>query len=223
MLLLLTFSWITAESRITFFFKPQPLTEAEKISEKLKKPGKLAQYVAHGKTTQAALEEGIVVTYGGYVIASDHNGEVNFPRKHQKSGVDILITSDIEPVPLFENTILHWTRVPGVPAKVYSCEQKYDEKKGQYYWKVEEVPLTDDMVIPLATIIILAKPNSVSMTEGITPAHESTNLVLPDLYVHKGITTMENNMHMLTIRHLFKPVDSKENRQPLKMLTHLID
>ena len=220
--LLLIVCRVAADPTITFFFRPQPLTEAEKLSQKLRKPGKIAKYAVKGKS-QPALEEGILATYGGYVVASDYNGKVVFPRKHQKTGVDILITSEIVPVPLFENTILHWTHVSGVPAKVYSCEQKYDDRKGQYYWETQEVPVTEDMVIPLATIIILAKPKNISMNVGKTPTNETTNLVLPDVYVKKGITIIENSLYMLTIRHLFKPVEEKETRQPLKILTHVID
>jgi hypothetical protein len=220
--LLLIFFRVDADSTITFFFRPQPLTDTEKLSKKLRKPGKIAKYTIRGKA-QPALEEGILVTYGGYVVASNHNGEVVLPRKHQKIGVDILITPQIVPVPLFENTILHWTRVPGVPTKVYSCEQKYDDKKEQHYWWTQEITLTEDMVIPLSTIIILAKPKNISMNIGRADTNETANLVLPDVYVKKGINTIENSLYMLTIRHFFRPVEEKENRQPLKIITHVVD
>jgi hypothetical protein len=210
-----------ASPAITLFFRLQPLSDAEKISQKLREPGKLAKYKVKGM--QSSQVEGILATYGGYVTASDYNGEISFPRKHQKTGVDILITSEVVPVPLFENTILHWNRVQGVPAKVYSCEQRYDDKKGQHYWETQEIPLTDDLIIPLSTVIIIAKPKNVTMNVGNTPTNESTNLVLPDVYVKKGINIIKNSSYMLTIRHLFKPVETKENREPLKILTHIID
>ena len=225
LLLLLIFSKVGAGPRIAFFFRPQPLTDAEKISQKLKKPGKLAKYTAKGmvQMVQSVSVEGILATYGGYVTASNYNGEISFPRKHQKDGVDILVTSEITPVPLFENTILNWNRVLGVPAKVYSCEQKYDDKRSEYYWETQEVALTEGLEIPLATIIIIAKPKNIEMNIGRKTTNGTANLVLPDVYVKKGINIIENSSYMLTIRHLFRPVETEENREPLKNLTHIID
>src|SRR5574337_343786 len=77
-----------ADPRIVLFFEAEHMTDAEKISAKLKQPGKLAQYRAKA-LLMSSLVEGIVATYGGYVAASDYNGELSFPRKHQKNDVVI--------------------------------------------------------------------------------------------------------------------------------------
>lgn len=224
LLLLVIFASIGADPgpRISFFFRPQPLSDAEKISQKLKKPGKIAKYTLNGIVHPISVE-GILATYGGYIDTSNYNGEISFPRKHQKAGVDILITPEIIPVSLFENTILNWNRVPGLPAKIYSCEQKYDDQKSEYYWETQEVALSQEVSIPPATIVIIAKPKNIDMNIGKKITSGTANLVLPDLYVKKGMNIIKKSTYMLTIRHLFKPVETQENREPLKIFTHIID
>lgn len=220
MVLLLNSMKIVADPTITLFFKSDP--DIETIAQKLKTPGKVAKYTLNGMG-RAPLVQGIVGTYGGYIASSNYNGEMIFPRKHQRSLVHVLITSQIVPVPLFENTILQWQRVPGVPAVLYICEQKRDDKAGTYSWHTQEIPLAEDMNIPLSAIVIVAKPKNIIMNAGIVSTHESANLVLPDLFVKKGINIVENSTYILTLRHLFKPVVTEENREPLKILTHVLD
>jgi hypothetical protein len=207
---------------MTLFFKPELLTDAEKISQKLKRPGKLAKYTAKG-ILKTSLVEGFLGTYGGYIATSDYNGELSFPRKHLGKTITVVITPQIVPIPLFENTILNLSRVPGVPASMYVCEQIYDEQKNQHYWQTNEITVLQDMNIPLAALVILAKPKNMRMHVGKTPVNETANFVLPDVYVKKGINNVENNLYMLTIRHLFKPVETEENREPLKIITQIID
>lgn len=222
MLLLIFFSVAHSGPRMTLFFKPELLTDAEKISQKLKRPGKLAKYTAKG-ILKTSLVEGFLGTYGGYIATSDYNGELSFPRKHLGKTITIVITPQIVPIPLFENTILNFSRVPGVPASMYVCEQIYDEQKDQHYWQTNEITVLQDMNIPLTALVILAKPKNMRMHVGKTLVNETANFVLPDVYVKKGINNVENNLYMLTIRHLFKPVETEENREPLKIITQIID
>ena len=219
-LLLLSFFRIGANPTITFFFTS--VHDVEKISKKLRKPGKLAKHTARG-IIQHVPVAGLLVTYGGYVTTSSYNGEIVLPRKHQKPAVTILVTPEMVPVSLFENTILHWSLISGLPAKMYSCEQKHNNKTGQNYWNVQEIPLPADNIIPLATIVIIAHPEDIIMKIGETPTNETANLVLPDIDVKKGINIIKNSSYMLTIRHLFRPVDTQEKREPFKVLTHIIE
>ncbi len=219
-LLLLSFFKIVANPTITFFFTS--VHDVEKISKKLRKPGKLAKHTVHG-IIQHVPVAGLLVTYGGYITTSSYNGEIVLPRKHQKPAVTILVTPEMVPVPLFENTILHWRLISGVPAKMYSCEQKNNNRTGQNYWNVQEIPLPADNIIPLATVVIIADPEDIIMKIGETPTNETANLVLPDIEVKKGINIIKNSSYMLTIRHLFRPVDTQEKREPFKVLTHIIE
>ena len=219
-LLLLVCVMVEASPTITFFFKP--LGDIEKVAKKLKKPGNLAKHTVHG-IIQPAPVAGILVTYSGYIASSDYNGEITLPRKHQKSMITIVVTPEMVPVRLFENTFLHWNLITGVPAKMYSCEQKYNERTQQTYWDVQESPFLAGNQIPISAIVIIAKPKDVTMNIGTTPTLDTANLVLPDVYVKKGINIIKNSSYMLTIRHLFKPVEIAEKPEPFKMLTHIID
>ena len=211
---------VEANPTITFFFKP--LSDVEKITKKLKKPGNLAKHTVHG-IIQPAPVAGILVMYSGYVASSDYNGEITLPRRHQKAMITIVVTPEMVPVRLFENTFLHWKLIPGVPAKMYECEEKYNEKKEQYYWDIQEVPFLAGNQIPVSAIVIIAQPKDIVINIGITPTIKAANLLLPDVYVKKGINIIENSSYMLNIRHLFKPVDTEEKPEPFKMLTHIID
>lgn len=219
-LLLLVCVMVEANPTITFFFKP--LADIETVTKKLKKPGNLAKHAVHG-IIQPAPVAGILVTYSGYVASSDYNGEITLPRKHQKSMITIVVTPEMTPVRLFENTFLHWNLISGVPAKMYSCEQKYNERTEKTYWDVQEVPFPAGNQIPVSAIVIIAKPKDITMNTGATPTLDTANLVLPDVYVKKGINIAKNSSYMLTIRHLFKPVEEEEKPEPFKMLTHIID
>jgi hypothetical protein len=222
MILLSMFGAVYAGPRMALFFTPEPLTDAEKIHKKLARPEKVAKYTARG-ILQPSMVEGILATYGGYVTSSDYNGELSFPRKHTKNSVEIVITPEIVPVPLFENTILNWRRVPGLPAAMYECEQLYNEQKDQYNWQTREIPLSENMTIPLSAVVIIAKPKNMRMETSATPTHASGNFVLPNVYVKKGINITDNCLYLLTIRHFFKPVQTEENREPLRILTHIVD
>jgi hypothetical protein len=220
LLLSLVCLMVKANPVITFFFKP--LGDVEKVVKKLKKPGNLAKHTVKG-IIQPVPVAGLLVTYSGYIASSNYNGEVILPRKHYKSMMTIVVTPEMVPVALFENTYQHWDLIPGIPAKMYSCEQKYDETKDQSYWEVKDLPFLAGNQIPVSAIVIFAKPENIVINEGITPTVRAANLVLPDVYVKKGINVVKNSSYALTIRHLFKPVTVEEKPEPLKMITLVID
>ena len=219
-LLLFFYSSVYADPIISFFFRP--LNDFSTINRAFKKPGKLAKYSAKA-IIESAPVAGIIATYGGYIASSNYNGEISFPRKHQNPAVTIIVTPEIIPIPLFENTILQWKLVPNVSAQLCTCELRYNDDKKQYYWNIEEGSLPDDGVIPLSAILIIAKPKNIVMTLGQTTTNDTANLVLPDVYVKKGIDITRNSAYMLTISHLFKVVHTQEMKDQLKILTHTID
>lgn len=217
---LVSFTGIVADPTITFFFKSA--SDIKRISQKIKKPGKLAKHAVHG-IAQHAPVAGILVTYAGYVTASNYNGEVVLPRKHQKAALTIVVTPEMTPIALFENTLLHWQLISGMPAQMYSCELKQNGKTGSYYWDIHEEALPEDNKIPLSALVITADPKNIVVNVGETVTNETANLILPDVSVKKGMNIVKNSSYMLTIRHFFKPVDTEEKREPVKMLTHIVD
>lgn len=209
-----------ANPTITFFFKPS--SDIEKMMRIFKKPGTLAKSMVNGMVDHVSIA-GIPVLYSGYITASDYDGEVIFPRKHHKSAVTIVVTPELTPIALFENTVHHWELIPGVPAAMYSCEQKYNDKTEQHYWESKEISVPVDRKIPLESIIVVAKPKNIIIPSGIMPTRETANLVLPPVYITRGINIIENSTYMLTLRHLFRPVDLQNKREPIQILTHVND
>lgn len=218
--LLLFFTRVVADPTITFFFKP--FHDVEEIHQKIRQPGKLAKHTVRGIIQHAAIA-GILVTYAGYITASTYNGEIVLPRKHQKAAVTIVVTPEMVPVPLFENTISHWKLIPQAPVQMYSCSLQHDDKTGTYYWNTQEMSVPENSIIPLSALVITADPKNIVVNQGKTVTNETANLVLPDILVKKGINIIENSSYMLTIRHLFKPVVTEEKREPFKIMTHVID
>jgi hypothetical protein len=205
---------------ISFFFKPQP--DAQKMVKKLNKPGKIAKHTIDGITQHSPIA-GICVTYSGYLDVSDENGQVSFPRKHTADQADIIITTAFEPVPLFEKTIQHWRLSKKANASRYLIKEVYDEKNNEYTWHTEQAPLPSDDIIPLSAIVIIAKPSHIVIPSEIHKTVKTANLTLPPVYVKKGINIVSGCAYFLEIRHLFRPVDSKVQRTPLRLTTHLLD
>jgi hypothetical protein len=218
--LLHIFMKIDGNPTISFFFKP--FVDVEKTVQDVTDPQNIVHHKVHGILNHVPIN-GIMVTYGGFITASNYDGEVIVPRKHQRPALLICVTPEMTPIALFENTILHWDLIPGVPAKMYSCDRRYDTKKELFYWDIQEIPLPKNHELPLATMVIVAHPHNVVIKEGKTPTVETANLVLPDIYVKKGINVIKNDTYMISIRHLFKPIDTREHREPFKMLTHTLE
>ena len=208
---------ISAVPNITLFFKPA--IDIERISKKLQKPGKLAKYMVKGYASSPV--EGIIGLYGGYVTASDYDGQISFPRRHQSTTIDIIIAPEIAPVALFENTVSRWVLPEGVSAVRYICEKSYNAEKKEYYWNMKEVGATNDRDIPMSALIIIGKPSNFEVQVGTTKMEHSSNLVLPDIYVKKGFNSVKNAIYALTIRHLFKPVEAQQRRESLETLSQI--
>lgn len=211
---------ITANPIISFFFKPY--FDGEQFTEKLKKPGKAAKHTIQGLMQHISVA-GICTTYFGYIASSDDNGEIRFPRKHREDTIDVIITTQLEPIAFFENTIDHWEIVPGVPTQVYSLKENYNETDKNYEWLVEKKESPSNKVVPLTAIVIIAKPKNVFIPLETTPTLKTANLVLPSVFVKRGTNIVLDGAYVLNIRHFFKPVDLKTQKSTLRLTTHLLD
>src|SRR5207245_747100 len=145
-------------STISLFLKPHH--KPEKIANKLCLPESLATHTINGMISYTPIA-GICATYAGYITTSDYNGEIIFPRKHQSPIINVLVTTAIEPIPLFENTISHWNLLADVPVAMYEYEEKYDKEKDEHFWETKRVDIPADKKIPLNTIILIAKPTNI--------------------------------------------------------------
>lgn len=214
---------MNADRIVGFFFEPYPGDEqhAEKLSSKLQKPGHVAKCMLQGYACYSPVA-GIFSTYAGYIAHSDVYGYTAFPKKQDQAKLTLVITPAITPIFMLGNTIHHWQIEPPFPAASYRMEQKIDKETNVLYWNVEEIQNPPDNFIPIDSLIIIAHPKNIFIPTGITIAEKSANLILPTMYVKKGIATTKNAFYMLNLTHLFGPVKTiyKKDKTRLLSLVH---
>jgi len=214
----------TGTNIISFFIRPCPtLTNEKKAIKKINKlthPGKLADYTLK-ELSQNYIVSGICCTYGGYMAVSDLNGQVIFPRRHKTADVDLIITKHIIPITMLHNTIHHWEFEEGTLAKMYSIVRKEDKETDAFFWDVNPIKIPKDDVIPIKSIVILADPKYVLVPSGITLTKESNQLILPDIYVKKGIKKIDHILYSLGINVFFQSTESQYKKAQKNYLQHL--
>ena len=208
-----------AEPIITFFMYPYPINSQmiEKLGNKLQKPGKIAKYT-HAGLAYGTLVSGIFSTYAGYITTSDVNGQTTFPRKQAQTTVQILITTKVTPIVMTGNTLANWQLEEGTAAIMYTLAQKEDTDTQLSFWETQEATLPETGIIPLDAIVIFAKPKNVYIPRGITIAQESPNLVLPNMYIRKGVKNAQNALYVMNINHYFGPVKYLYQQKPTEYL-----
>ena len=215
----LTHSILICDQIITFFMKPFPtipgLKDKNKTLQKIKRPGKLAQYILRAMLNEYE-PSGIFCTYDGYLTASDLNGQVIFPRRHKDPAINLLITNKMVPIFMLGNTIHHWEIEQGTPAQMYVVKRNLDRSVSAYFWDVQEVELPKDRRITLDTIVIMAKPKYFYVPTGISMATSNPQLRLPNIYVKKGIFKEPASLYMLTIKNFFQPRAFKYKKEKIK-------
>ncbi len=211
------------EQLITLFLKPYPEISAknasQKLAPKLDRIGKLSS--TRSKNILPPSISGIFATYGGFLTVSDLMGELSFPRKHTKPFVYLLITEKITPIVMAGNTISHWQLEPGIAAEMYLFEQKWDEEINVVYWDVSQVPVPKNKRVPLESLTIFANPKYVYVPLGISLFRESPHLILPDIYIKKGINLTASALYLLNLTHYFGSILQLYKKQPDRYIRHL--
>jgi len=200
---------------ITFFLKPFPKENntqaAEKIAEKrVKKLGKvkkLPKYTLRA-ATQSHFTSGVFCTYGGYLAISDLNGQIIFPRKHKAPKITLIITKHIVPIVMLENTVHHWEISAPNKTKIYTIERKLDVAAKTHFWDVKEAEVPKDKIIPTDAIVIVAKPKHIYLPTGITITTKNPQLLLPDVYVKRGIEKLTSTLYIFGLKNLLMLTDS---------------
>ncbi len=220
MVWLLCFSPLSADPIISFFFREYPVEQrASSLLTQLKKSHGIAKQTLQGIMNPHPVA-GIFSSYFGFLNVSDYNGQTTFPRKQSRPVLDIIITSKITPIIMFQHTVSHWELVPGTPATMYHAELKEDPDTQLSFWDIEKSALPADNHIPVQdALIIIAKPENIIVPTGITPLHPSANLTLPDMYVKPGIQTARNALYVLNISFLFRPIDLLYKKEKTKYET----
>lgn len=214
-----------ADALIVLDLKPYPLVaeseHCQELTRNLKIPGAIAQHCIFG-VLDKDLVVGVFATYGGYLNVSDAYGILAFPYKHTAPKVNLLITSRLTPIMMSGNTIHHWELVQGAAADMFSIERKQDENTKVYFWDTQRKSLPDNARIPLETVIILAKPHHIYVPVGITPTQISQHLVLPNIFIKKGLNLISHALYALNLKHLFGPIRYEYKKEPQRYTRQLI-
>jgi hypothetical protein len=202
---------VLADEMITLFLTPYPTVDenyAQELSESLKTPGTIDHHRLHGILDKNPAA-GIFALHGGWLNISDASGQLIFPRHLEKPFLYLVITTHITPIVITANTLSHWQFQPGIPTEMYSIEKKSDPKTKAFFWQTEKVEqLPANMHIPFKSIIIFAKPKYIYVPTGITLSNDRNNLVLPPVYVKKGIKILPNTLYVLNIKQFFGKVNT---------------
>ncbi len=198
---------IIADPVLTFFFKNYPeVGLAQRTLDKLRRPHGIAKEHLRALMNPNPIG-GIFSTYYGFLNASSKAGQILFPRKQSKASFQIVISNKITPIKMFKTTISHWELEPGTPAALYNLELQEDESTQLSFWQMKEAPIPEDNRLDaVSSIIIFAKPHNIHVPTGITLTTPSANLILPDIYVKKGISSVRNALYVLNLSMFFRPI-----------------
>lgn len=215
----LFFPRIEAAPILTMFFKAYPGASAQTVEliEKLKRPPYLAQHRLEIRVPQLIIS-GVISSYAGFMEVSNIDGETIYPRKHTNPAFYLVITPQATPNVINANTIDHWSLDPDEPVEIYYIERKVDDETGIYFWDMKEAEANTikNNIIPLESIIIFAQPKYIYVPIGITKTSAGENLILPDIYIKKGIDITGQSLYLLNLAHYFRPLTTiyaKKNLQ----------
>jgi hypothetical protein len=214
----------TPDPIINFFFRSYPqLIEkenAQKYGQKIKNPGQIARYSLKS-LMKDPLISGIFATYRGYLAFSTADGQITFPNKQTKPSLHLVVTNRMTPMIMIGSTIHHWELEENTPAALYKIEGKQDEETEQYYWDIQPEDISNNKVLPVDTICIIAKPQKIYIPTGITLTQKSQNFLLPNIYVKKGIMKLANSLYILNLKHFFAPIKKTYKRKKIHYLEQI--
>ncbi len=151
-------------------------------------------------------KRGIIATYHGYVTFSDQNGQLLFPRKHTSDDIFYVVTRNIRPVISHGETVRSFIIENPKQTRMYYLQRKQNEKQNITYWEVKEIEVTDEQHIPPSSMIIFSNPDHIIVPTGTFTTIDGGNLLLPDLYIKKGIPIGPNVLAFLPLSKYFAPV-----------------
>lgn len=156
-------------------------------------------------------------TYYGNSSISDSNGQVVFPVKTPDAKFFILVSNDIQPIPMIFCTINHLEVEKGSFYTFFSVQRMYDEETRLYFWSIEQLKIPEDLIIPINTIIIHADPQTIYIPTGITPTSNSPQLLLPTIYrKSKEIKIMGLTVHSIHAKNALQFLELTQYFSPIK-------
>lgn len=218
---------IQADAVITFFLRPYPENHKPMTPErglnKINQPQRWARAISKQFMWNPQLISGIMVSYAGFLTSSDLNGQVTLPRKHDKPALSLLITEEVTPIVRSGNTLSHWELEQGTPARMYKATLDQDHDTKLWYWNITEQPVPTNNIIPLDAIIFFAHPDYVYVPEGVTITPENQNMILPPLYIKKGINFVDSALYIINLAHYYGSLFSLYKKGPKEYQSHITD
>lgn len=199
---------LAATQLLTFFYKEFPhIIIPEKTEKKVAKlSNSLHLSREHFKLLSNNRVVGIFSTYYGFLAASDIHGQTIFPRWQRDQKVYVLVTEKISPIMMAHNTVSHWELEEGTAAKLYLFEKVEDKETKILFWRATQEQLPVDSRVPQDAVTIFAHPKYVYIPLGITLAQESPHLILPDMFIKKGLNVTKDALYVLNLTHFFSLV-----------------
>lgn len=151
---------------------------------------------------------GVFVTYAGMSDTLNFNGQVTFPRQHQKDSVTLIVTQTIKPVIIRGNNVKYFVRDEKYPIAYYQTTRLFDATNEIYYWETKKIQQPTDPKIPASAFVIIARPDEIYIPEGTTLAMGGPNLLLPLIYPTQNLALNKNEdaLFFLKINNYFAPV-----------------
>lgn len=183
-------------------FQPQQEEYTQRLIKKIKKNGSLGHY-GLAQSIHHPSEAGIFASYSGFLGSSNNIGTIIFPRKHVETKLFVVITPEIMPIAINAFTIHHWELIKGQPVECYMFELQEDQTTHETFWHTIKISAPENGIIPVEALIIFAKPKYFHIIQDTSPSLPGSNLLLPPIYISKGINVMKNALYVLHIRHFF--------------------
>ncbi|QQR62880.1 hypothetical protein IPH67_00095 [bacterium] len=156
---------------------------------------------------------GFCACYAGFIGVSNHEGYINFTRKHATPVIYLAITQEIVPVMRVENTVSHWQFIKDAPVTFYKLTA--DEHAAQATWNIIEIEVPENLVIPSETIIVFGNPAHFYFSSDTKESKHMTlpNIALPPLMITKEANPIKSSLFLLSVRHLFASAEPTQNKQ----------
>jgi hypothetical protein len=144
--------------------------------------------------------------YNGNLARSNDIGLLTFPRTTQKEDFVFIVTPEIKPTFLLSNTIKQWKIVKPEETAFFQIKKHKDPETKLHYWKVLQISQPKKNIVPIQSIVIIAKPKNIYVPLGATPTTKYPNLVLPPFYAKRTLDRIHNALFVLNIKQFFAPV-----------------
>lgn len=157
--------------------------------------------------------DGFPALYSGYLDISNSDGIITFPLRHTSPKVFIAVTPEINLIKAKENTFSHAEYIINDtnPLDLYSFEKKIDAKNIPY-WNIQKAIVPLNKKIDNLTIVLLANPKNIFITEGHFPTTENVQLVLPEITVVGNTDKEKIMLQILDIKQYFESINIEEKK-----------